>query len=306
MDNMKRTLREAFQRLVSFRLLGFTVMVMGSTIILACNDAAEDLSFSANEMEAIALPSAMEAGNAQGSDRSRQDAAPGQPRLIRNGTVRLEVDDLDTSITTAQSLVDEVQGFVAGSNLTEGNEGSRTASLTLRVPSASFQVVVDRLSQLGRVLSVSISASDVSREYFDLETRIAVKDQTVGRLRELITRSGDLEDLLAVERELGRATAELESLKGQITYYDQRLAMSDLRVDLFEPGAAITPGLSRPVREAFRNSVSILAKSLAALIYVLASLVPWLILAAILWPVIRRIGRFLQPKNEPPSTGVEE
>ena len=276
-------------RLAAQRLWASVVSVMGCLAAGACQPSADDFSVAPMEMAAADVVA--------GRSLSSQEVVLGQPRLIRSGAVRIEVEDLDASIEAAEDLVREVRGFVAGSDLAEGSEGSRSASLTLRVPSDSFQVVVDGLSDLGRVLSVSVNASDVSRQYYDIETRLAIKNETVARLQELLTRSGDLEDLLAVERELGRATAELESLKGQISYYDQRLALSDLRVDLLEPGAAITSGALRPVTMAFRNSVGVLAESVALLVYLLVFLAPWLVLAVVLWPLARRIRPLLRRKG---------
>jgi hypothetical protein len=202
---------------------------------------------------------------------------------MRSGSARVEVQNLDVSIVDAQELASAANGFVAGSELNEGREGERTASLILRLPSDSFQSVLDGLSALGRVLSVSLYAEDVSREYLDVETRLTVGEETVSRLRDLASRGGTLEDMLAAERELGRALTELESLKGQLRFYDQRVAESDLRVTLVEPGAVIAPGAFRPVVEAFRDAIETLGRSVASVIRVAVFLAPWLVLTTGLW-----------------------
>lgn len=193
-------------------------IVAGTVFALtACQPTASDVAmesevvegdFRAAEVE-LPLPS------------SQAQGVPLTPRLIRNGSARVEVEDLDAAMEAAEARVAAAEGYVAGSEVSEGREGARSATLNLRVPSDSFDSVIEGLSDLGRVLSVSISSSDVTREYFDTETRLAVQEESVERLRELASRSGDLEDLLAAERELGRAVAELESLKGQLRYFDQ-------------------------------------------------------------------------------------
>ncbi len=133
---------------------------------------------------------------------------------------------------------------------------------------------------------------------------MAVKEETVRRLQALMSRSGDLEDLLAVERELGRVTEELESLKGRIRYYDRRIALSELRVDLAQPGAAIAPGAFRPVGAAIRGAVDVFARSLAALVYVVVFLIPWLLLAGLLWPLGRRAWAARKRGGESEGPGV--
>jgi hypothetical protein len=64
------------------------------------------------------------------------------------------------------------------------------AWVILRVPSQQFEGLVQSLRGLGTLRSESIGAQDVTKEYADLETRLAVKEQTVTRLRALLT--GDL------------------------------------------------------------------------------------------------------------------
>jgi len=196
--------------------------------------------------------------------------------------------NLEASLSSAQAFASEAGGFIAASELNEGREGARTASLVFRVPADRFQSVLDRLPELGRVLSVSILAEDVSREYLDVETRLQVGEETVARLRELASRGGNLEDLLAAERELARALTELESLKGQLRFYDQRVAESDLRVTLVEPGAVMSSGAFLPVLEAFRDATETLARSLASLTYLAVFLIPWLVLATGSWLALRR------------------
>ena len=116
----------------------------------------------------------------------------------------------------AEAIATSANGYVVGSELSDGREGARTASLTVRLPSDSFAGVIERLSEVGRVLSASSAAQDVSREYVDVETRLSVGEETVARLRALASRTGNLEDMLAAERELARALTELEGLKGQL------------------------------------------------------------------------------------------
>lgn len=224
-----------------------------------------------------------------------------QQRLIRTGSARVEVRDLDAAVEATEALVQRVEGYVAGSEVTEGREGARTASMNLRVPADAFDEVVDGLPTIGRVMAVSIHAQDVSRDYFDVETRLAVKEETVDRLRELASRGGDLEDLLAAERELGRAMTELESLRGQIRYYDQRIAESDLSLTLVEPGAVVSSGAFRPVVEAFRDATAVFARSIAALVYIVVFAAPWVLLASALWLLGRSWRRARTERAAGPS-----
>lgn len=213
-----------------------------------------------------------------------------EPRLIRTATGRIEVRDLDAAVTSLGELVRRVNGVVAESDISADPE-NRSATFLARIPSDSLNSLIDRLASLGKVRAISTSAVDVSREYFDIETRLAVKEASVRRLTQLIERASRVEDVVAVERELARATAELESLKGQITYFDRKTAEAELRLHLVESGRGFGGATIRPVTRAFRNATNVLANSFASLVYFITFALPWLALALLLWLAGRRLLR---------------
>lgn len=226
-----------------------------------------------------------------------EQLAASRARLIRSGSARVEVSDLELAVSEARRMGEAMGGYVAGSEFREGSEGERSASLVLRIPADSVDVLIETLPELGKVRSVSISAQDVSRDYMDVATRLTVQEETVDRLRALAARGSELDELLAAERELGRAVSELESLKGRIRYFDERIAESDVHLSLLEPGAALGTGAFRPLRVAFSRSVEVFANSLAYIIYAAVFALPWIVLALLLlpfvgrWRAARRAGR---------------
>lgn len=211
------------------------------------------------------------------------------PHLIRTGHLRVEVESLDAALDRVQALAQAVGGYLARSSTMENGNGTRTGELTLRIPATEFDSVVDRLGEVGRVLAESVNVVDVSRDYVDIETRLAVREETVERLRALARSGGGLEDLLSIERELGRALEQLESLKGQLVYYDRRIAESDLEVVLVEPGAVLSDGAFRPLSEAWREAAGVLARSLATILYVGVFLAPWVVLLAVVGWMLRAL-----------------
>lgn len=211
------------------------------------------------------------------------------PYLIRSGSLRMEVSSLESGMDQVQAVAEAAGGYLARSATREGGNGARSADLTLRIPAPAFDEVVEELGDIGRVLAESVNVVDVSRDYVDIETRLAVREQTVERLRELARAGGGLEELLAIERELGRALEQLESLKGQLVFYDRRIAESDLEVALVEPGAVISEGAFRPLREAWREAASVFARSLASIVYVAVFILPWLLLLLMVVATVRAV-----------------
>lgn len=254
---------------------------------LAGCDAAREVTTPADSYSVSALAVAYEGEGVQ---------APQMPtRLIRSATVSIEVADVAETVNAARSGAERAGGLVADAEIST-RSGSRSASLLLRIPSDSLDNLLERLSALGEVQSTRVSARDVSREYFDTEIRLSVKEATVRRLTELMQRSGSVEDLAAVERELSRATTELETLKGQIRYFDLQVAQSEVRLQLFESGRVAASATKRITR-AFDQALDVFGQSIAALVYVVVFLTPWVPVAAVLWIAGRRIAHFRRERR---------
>lgn len=216
-------------------------------------------------------------------------AVPADQKLIRTGNIRIECGDVGTAVRRADSLAKAMGGFVADTRMNESDRGAKAADLVLRVPADRFDATMKALGALGRVRHQSANTEDVTRIYTDLEIRIAVKEETVTRLRSLLAnRTARLSDVIDLERELGRAIAELEQMKGERRFYDQRIAMSSIATSLFEPSAPGLASVTDPVMGALRHAFETLGISLGGLVYLVFLLVPWLVVGipATIW--IRR------------------
>jgi hypothetical protein len=215
-------------------------------------------------------------------------AAFANQKLIRTAEAHIEVDSVERAIQRIDSLARQNNAFVADVNLSNA-ERFASARLVIRVPSAQFTTMVASLATLGKVTNQALATEDVTREYADLETRLGVKEQTVGRLRNLLaTRTGQLDDVLNVERELARVVTELEQLKGERNYYDQRVAVSTISVSLSEPNLIASRGFSPNIGTAFTTSIRMLANFASGVISAITFLIPWLAVAGLGWLISKR------------------
>ena len=75
-----------------------------------------------------------------------------------------------------------------------------------------------------------LSAEDVTEAYVDTQVRVENQEKAVAQLQKLMERAEKVQDVLSVQRELSRATAELESLKGRLARLKHRVGMSTITV----------------------------------------------------------------------------
>ncbi len=210
-------------------------------------------------------------------------------KLIRSAELQVRVADVRKAIAAADRMAQGGEALLADVHVSKDEDGRHDARFVVRVRAERFGEMLSQLKSLGDVTTENSTTEDVSKAYADLETRLVVKDEEVRRLRALVnTRTAKLTDVLEVERELARAVGELEDMKGARRFYDQRVATSTISVSVVELGALLRPSLGAPIGAALRQSLEVLATSVAAVIYFVTFLAPWVLLAALAWWGIRR------------------
>jgi uncharacterized protein DUF4349 len=220
--------------------------------------------------------SALKAGAASAAEPASEVALPAQAQqagamLIRSGQAVVEVDSLQVGIARVRRLAQASGALVANTVVQTGREQQRSASLELRIPSDRFDSVVNGLAPIGTVESVNISAQDVGEEFVDLTARVANARRLEARLIELLAnRTGRLNDVLTVERELARVREQIERYEGRLRYLQSRVSVSSLTVVVHEPPPIVAshPGenvIADAFVEAWRRFVLLTAGLIASL-----------------------------------------
>jgi hypothetical protein len=86
----------------------------------------------------------------------------------------------------------------------------------------------------------------------------------------LRTRTGKLQDVLSVERELARVREEIERMEGRLRFLKTSAQLSTLSINLFEPPPLVAshPGhsvIAEAFKAAWRNFVGVIAGVIASL-----------------------------------------
>ncbi|HMG69534.1 MAG TPA: DUF4349 domain-containing protein, partial [Gemmatimonadaceae bacterium] len=105
----------------------------------------------------------------------------------------------------------------------------------------------------------------------------------------LSTRTGKLDEVLRVERELARVREEIERYEGRLRYLSSRVATSTLTITVHEPAPILgnTPGenpIAAALRRAWKNFVAVIAGIISSL----GALIPLALLGLAAWMGYRR------------------
>jgi hypothetical protein len=216
---------------------------------------------------------------------------PLQRKLIQNGEVSIEVRDFDTAAGKAGEIARSLGGYVADSQAA-GEGRRRHGALTVRVPAGSFEKALGELRHLGKVQSEHLGVQDISKAYTDLESRLMVKRDAAGRIREILrNRTAKLSDVLEAEKQLTELVEQIEVMEGERRFYDQQIALSTIKAELHEPESITRPSALEPLREALRDSLYNLSSSLAAFVTGILYVAPWALLIIVLVVLLRRARR---------------
>jgi hypothetical protein len=191
-------------------------------------------------MGSIAPPRVATGGaTASGEKAIADDALPTtgddsvEQMLVFNGALTLAVapDTIPAGIDAAVQLAVDAGGYVAQQTDT---------SLTLRVPSKRFRRLMKGLEGLGQVRSRSVQTLDVSEEFHDLRVRLENLQSTRTRIQKLLAQAKDLGEILVVEKELERVSAEIDAIEGRLRYLSSQAAFSTVTMALQELPREVT------------------------------------------------------------------
>ncbi len=218
--------------------------------------------------------------------------------IIRTARATIEVDSMESALAAVQQLALRYGGYVANASVTSGKEQARSATVEVKLPSSRFDDALAGLQSLGTRQTLDVGSQDVSEEYVDISARVSNARQLEGRLIDLLNRrTGRLQEMLEVERELSRVRGEIERYEGRLRYLKARASVSSLTLTLHEPPPILdVPGES-PVGDAFRRAWRNFVRVVAAFISALGVIVPFGVLLGLGWLGVRRLARAVERRE---------
>lgn len=249
---------------------------------------------------------------AQGGQPSKTSVQPGDTTTAPNQTVptlqgppvirtaqlaiTVGVGMFDSKLATVRSLVESEDGYIAGTDAqappADNPETAqiRTGVISFMVPAAHFDDTIDQLSKVGKVQSEHITGRDVGAQYVDLNARLVNAQAQLDAMRALLARAQNINDIIAVQNQIGQITAQIEQLKGQIKYLDDNTSYSSLSVTLTESGAPAqtTPSDSWGFVTALNQGAHNFMTTINYLVAGLGAVGPFLVLAVLGFVIWRR------------------
>jgi hypothetical protein len=305
-----RTIRPSIARLALFGsiLIVLAACAGGSAQILSTvgNSVGNgDSAQGAYNGEQPAGQPAATAGPAQPASGEGGDgvgALVDDAKIIRTGTIDLEVTDVPTALVTARDGIRAMGGYV-GASQTQNVDDRPTAIITYRIPAARWEDALDLLRRLNgltsKVVTEQTQAVEVTGQVVDLQARIKNLRASEAALQQIATGTTKISDVLEVQQQLTNVRGQIEQLSAALADLQDRAGFATLTATFSVPVVAVdvaTKGWEPAVvvDEATASLVNVLqALTTAGIWFAIVWLPILLVLAAIVALVIwvgRRLG----------------
>jgi len=159
--------------------------------------------------------------------------------IIKNAEIKLLVEDTDIAINLATQAIGDVGGYIVSSRVwyQQHYDGKnyKYASITIGVPVTEFERMLNKLRGTAvQVLDETATGEDVSDQFVDLQSKVANLEATRDRIKSFLDDAKTVDEALRINQELASVEAEIERLKGQMNYLQDRSAYSTITA-VFEP-----------------------------------------------------------------------
>ncbi len=103
--------------------------------------------------------------------------------------------------------------------------------IVIRIPGDRIAALRSSIAEGGYIADEQLLRKDVSEIMLELRTTLAVKQKLLQKLYDIFS-SARLVQTLDVEKEVGKVVTEIESIKGKIAYYRDRVSLSEIIVNV--------------------------------------------------------------------------
>ena len=214
----------------------FTLIILLS--ISACNGSgasSDSLAYTSTDSYAKQSPSnpPSKSENNQ-ADQIAIDKSKVQSKIIKDGNIEMQVDNLAKSKSSVINLVKKYQGYIS-EDIFQNSDWESNYQLKIRIPTKSFEKFISDLENKGgQIKYKNIQARDVTEEYIDLESRLKNKNEYLKRYRDLLRQAHSIQEILDIEEKIRGIEEEIESTTGKLKYLNDQVDYSTLDLNLLQ------------------------------------------------------------------------
>jgi hypothetical protein len=194
----------------------------------------------------------MDAKSAMSPPASDNSATTVQRKLIKEGEIEFETDDLNKTRQSILKAVNHVGGYI-GSDQESKEPAKKVNSIVVRIPADKFDVFISEATAgVSRFDRKDIRVKDVTEEFLDIEARLKTKKELESRFSELLKQAKNVTEILEIEKQMAQLRSDIESIEGRLKYLQSQVSLSTLTLSFYQtiPGET---AFGQKFKSGFRN-----------------------------------------------------
>ncbi|MFH1284465.1 MAG: DUF4349 domain-containing protein [Candidatus Peregrinibacteria bacterium] len=264
------------------------------TVAMDSEEGAYYMPSAAPMMSDKSFAMSEESYSANNSDGSAESVS--ERLIIKTGQVSMVVDDVRAAVKAVSDYAVSKGGFVVSSSISK-EDIALYGEVTVRIPAEIFDEGIQEVKGMGEVESEMTWGQDVTEEYVDLGARLENLRATESQFLEIMKKATDVEDILAVQRELTWVRQDIESIEGRMKYLSESADLSTLSVYL-STDPSVLPVVDQEetwkpfavLKNALRSLLDFGKSLVNGLIWVVIYIPAIAVVLVVLW-VVYRVGR---------------
>lgn len=189
-------------------------------------------------------------------DPSTTDSQTAAPQLIKRAALVLSVESVEESFEEIERILTAQQGDVL--YMDDSGDRQRRISSELRVPQQNLDATLAAFGEVGTVRSRTITTEDVSSQLVDLQARLSNARKQEEALQEIMSRSGEISDVLEVSKELSSVRERIEQMAAAQKNLQTQVRYStiDLTISSTAIAAPEKPAFTRQLANSWEAATS--------------------------------------------------
>ncbi|OJU08683.1 MAG: hypothetical protein BGN88_00385 [Clostridiales bacterium 43-6] len=240
---------------------------------------------------------------------TQKEDAPGEgstgeiiKKIVKNGKLQLEAENVEKTYAQILDYAIKSNGYEFKHERTL-NGDHIVVTAQIKIAPEKLDLIMNFAGNTATIINSSTTSDDVTSQYYDVQTRLQTKKNSLEKYYEFQKNAKTTEELLSIQNQIDAITTEIEAMEGQIKLWNAMVSESTLDITINEKNDPLKPkknvnwnalslsDMGTLTKNGFVSVVNVLVSLVQWLFIILFSVSPLLVIAGIVLLIIRYVSR---------------
>lgn len=153
--------------------------------------------------------------------------------MQNSSSLSLKVANVSQSISKISDIAKNLDGYLTSANTSRLENGQIYGEITVAVPQDKLEIAINQIKSASlKVVQENINNRSRLQEKTDIDARLKNYAASEAQLQKLMEKSGSVNEVLQVQRELSTVRQNIETLKAQLDLLNKSVAFATITANL--------------------------------------------------------------------------